>query len=58
MQKRYDLKTQEGVDFATAQDVAGEVGSEAEIELTVEQERAMIAAGWIDGPIESKKKGG
>lgn len=58
MQKRYQLSTQEGVDFARAQDVSAEVGDEAEIELSMEQERAMIAAGWIEGPIESKKKGG
>jgi hypothetical protein len=44
--------------FAARQDVAAELEDERDLELTVEQEKAMIAAGWIGERIEPKEKKG
>ena len=35
---------------------APEVGEELELELTKEQETALVAAGWIGEPAKGKKK--
>jgi len=34
-----------------------EVGEEVELELTKEQETALVAAGWIGEPAKKKKEG-
>jgi hypothetical protein len=56
MKKRYKISDEQGVEFARNQQVQAEVGDEREIELTMEQEKALVAAGWIEGPIEPKGK--
>lgn len=60
MEKKYVIASEEGQQFAAAQEVVVEVGAEAKVELSVDQERAMVAAGWLE-PVEEKndsKKGG
>lgn len=56
MKKTYELTSEEGVRYAT---VHGEeppsVGDEVELEVSADQEKALVAAGWIS---ETKKKKG
>jgi hypothetical protein len=58
MKNRYKILTEDGRLFAARQDVAAELEDERDLELTVEQEKAMIAAGWIGERIEPKEKKG
>lgn len=56
MKKRYKLISAEGVEHAIGQgNPQAELDQVAQLELTVAQERALIAAGWIEGPVEKKK---
>jgi len=58
MKKLYKVTSEEGQAFVNQrQALAVELGDETEIELTMDEEKALIAAGWIEGPIEEKKKG-
>lgn len=58
MRNRYKLISEGGQEFARAQGVAEpELDAEHELELSAEQERSMIAAGWISERIEEKKEG-
>ena len=53
--KAYKVATQEGVDFvATHAQEAAEVGDTVELDLRADQERALVAAGWLE---PDKKKG-
>jgi hypothetical protein len=63
VKKSYKIVTEEGRQFAENQNVAAELEDEREIELSAEQEKAMLAAGWIEGPLDEeeekpKSKGG
>ena len=55
MKKTYKITSEEAQVFAASQNVQAEVDGEAEIELTVSQEKAMIAAGWIEHPKQPKE---
>jgi hypothetical protein len=55
--KKWVIGTQEGADFASRQGVAAEVGSELELELSYHEEKAMVAAGWVEEPKTKKKEG-
>jgi hypothetical protein len=48
--KTYLIASDEG-----AERYAGEIGQQIELELTAREERALLAAGWLE---EDKKKGG
>lgn len=51
----YTIGTQEGADFAAAQTgQQREVGDKVELDLQADQERAVLAAGWLE---PDKKKG-
>lgn len=54
--KRYKLSEQAQATAAVFDQAPGiKIGQEVELELTAEQERALIAAGWVE-PV--KEKGG
>ena len=56
MKKRYKVLSQEGADFAGAQ-LQQQVELEQEVELDdvfLDQEKALVAAGWIER-LEDKK---
>jgi hypothetical protein len=48
----YKIASEEG-----AQRYAGELGQEVELELDEDQERAVIAAGWVEPAEKAKKQG-
>jgi len=55
--KSYEIASEEGVRFLSdPASPAPEIGADVELDLTKEQETALIAAGWLAEP--KKKKGG
>lgn len=58
MSKLYKLSEQAQATAAVFEQSPGaEVGDEVELDLTPEQERALVAAGWVK-EVKEKKKGG
>lgn len=52
---RYVISAPEGVDFVGAQvGVQHELGDQVELDLRADQQRALIAAGWLEH--DEKKK--
>lgn len=49
----YKVASQEGADFAGNPAAPVEVGATVDLDLDKEQERAVLAAGWLE---ETKKK--
>jgi hypothetical protein len=60
MKYRYEILSDEGAVWARNQAPDAEVGQRYELELTAEQEKALVAAGWISerDPKPKKEKGG
>jgi hypothetical protein len=54
--KTWVIGTDEGGDIARQQGVPGDVGSEVELELSYHQEKAMVAAGWVEEPAAETSK--
>jgi len=51
----YKIGSQEGADFAAGAGTAAEVGDTVDLKLEADQERALIAAGWLEHD-KSKKE--
>ena len=47
----YIVASEEGAEYAKA-----EIGEKVELDLTVDQQRALIAAGWVEEPTTKKKE--
>lgn len=56
--KKWVIGTEEAALLAGRQGVTVEVGDEAELELSYHEEKALVAAGWVEEPKTTKKKEG
>lgn len=53
----YTIASEEGAEFASSKGAAGaEVGDTVDLKLEEREERAVIAAGWLDEPNTKKPK--
>jgi hypothetical protein len=57
VEKTYRITSDEGRQFAADQNVRAELEDEVKLTVTADQERALIAAGWVE-PAKEKTKGG